>query len=204
MEKEAEAKNKVKKEKLPKFEKNISLVDEVDFYHGQQYFVAVFKAIRFDLSKQRETKPKKPVEQDEIQEIDFLSMSEAQLFEMPIVNEMFETFSGFYNIKRCALALQHNNDDIHDAGQWLIDEKDKPFFVAHAKRMEEKLNQLSQPDKPKAGPPTIPVAKEFFLAESIIKSRWDECSKENPEIQVLECIMYPQCLECGKWTICGD
>ena len=62
MEKEAEAKNKVKKEKLPKFEKNISLVDEVDFYHGQQYFVAVFKAIRFDLSKQRETKPKKPVD----------------------------------------------------------------------------------------------------------------------------------------------
>ena len=32
-------------------------------------------------------------------------MSEAQLFGMPIVQEMFATFSGFYNIKRCALAL---------------------------------------------------------------------------------------------------
>lgn len=67
-------------------------------------------------------------------------MSEAQLFEMPIVNEMYETFSGFYNIKRCALALQHNDDDIHDAGQWLIDENDKPFFRAHAIKMQEKLN----------------------------------------------------------------
>jgi len=47
---------------------------------------------------------------------------------MPLVKEMYTTFSGFYNLKRCALALQHNNDDIHDAGQWLIEEKDVPYF----------------------------------------------------------------------------
>ena len=50
---------------------------------------------------------------------------------------MFATFSGFYNIKRCALALQHNSDDIHDAGQWLIEEKDAPFFQAHAQKKQE-------------------------------------------------------------------
>lgn len=26
-------------------------VDEVDFYHGQQYFVVVYKALKFDLSR---------------------------------------------------------------------------------------------------------------------------------------------------------
>ena len=67
-----------------------------------------------------------------MEQIDFLSMTEPELFDMPIVHEMFETFSGFYNIKRCALALQHNDEDIHDAGQWLIEGKDAPFFKAHA------------------------------------------------------------------------
>lgn len=57
---------------------------------------------------------------------------------MPIVQEMFATFSGFYNIKRCALALQHNNDDIHEAGQWLIEEKDAPFMRAHAMKEKQK------------------------------------------------------------------
>ena len=61
----------------------------------------VFKALKFDLSRNKESKPKA----DDSKEIDFLSMTEAQLFDMPIVHEMFATFSGFYNIKRCALAL---------------------------------------------------------------------------------------------------
>lgn len=97
--------------------------------------------MRFDLSQTKETKKKATAnveDNNEVHEIDFLSMSEPQLFDMPIVHEMFEAFSGFYNIMRCALALQHNNDDIHDAGQWLIEEKDTPFFRAHALKEHEK------------------------------------------------------------------
>lgn len=104
-----------------------SKAEEVEFYHGQQYFVAVFKALKFDLDSKKKKEPK----EEENTEVDFLSMKESELFEIPIMQEMFATFSGFYNIKRCALALQHNNDDIHDAGQWLIEGKDVPYLRAH-------------------------------------------------------------------------
>lgn len=167
-------------------------VDEVDFFHGQQYYVAVFKAIKFDISKTKETVSKEP----EYHEIDFLSMTEAQLFDMPIVHEMFETFSGFYNIKRCAVALQHNNDDIHDASEWLIAEHDAPFFRAYA------LKQVAEVEKKK--PPTLMIDQEFLLSESILKTNWSELSKDNPEITTLQNLLFPECLECGKWTINGD
>ena len=80
-----------------------------------------------------------------------------------------------------------------------MDGKDAPFFRAHELKKRESEQAMK---KPKA--PTIVVDKQFLLSESIIQSRWDENSKDNPEIQTAECIIYPQCLECGKWTICGD
>ena len=102
-----DSKKKRKSELLPKLsrEELPGSVIEVEFYHGQQYYAAVFKALRFDLSKKKETKVKAEAPVEEIFEIDYLSMSEDQLFDMPIVSEMYGTFSGFYNIKRCALAL---------------------------------------------------------------------------------------------------
>ena len=61
--------------------KNDEQVESVDFFHGQQYQVVVFKVLKFDLSKK-----KAPPPQDlEEKKIDFLSMSEQQLFDMPIV-----------------------------------------------------------------------------------------------------------------------
>jgi hypothetical protein len=52
---------------------------------------------------------------------------------------------------------------------------------------------------------TIVVDKEFFLSEDVIKSRWDENSTENQEIETLETgTIFPACLECGKWTTNGE
>lgn len=193
-EKEKQDEKDGKKKDKKMFKLSQKPIQEVDFFHGQQYYVAVFKAIRFDISKTRETE----VKSTESHEIDFLSMSEPQLFDMPIVYEMYETFSGFYNIKRCALALQHCNDDIHEAGQWLIEEKDVPFVRAHALS-----SQTTESEKKK--PKTLEVDKEFFLSEDIIKSKWDEAATENPEIETIETnTIFPACLECGKWTTNGE
>ena len=88
--KEKEDREKGKKEKLSTllFRKDASLenFDEVDFFHGQQYFVVVFKALKFDLSLEKrepllrsETSvdaPEKEKEKEKAKDIDFLSMSE--------------------------------------------------------------------------------------------------------------------------------
>lgn len=84
--KEKEDQEKGKKEKLSTllFRKDASLenFDEVDFFHGQQYFVVVFKALKFDLSREKrepllrmETSVDAP-EKEKAKDIDFLSMSE--------------------------------------------------------------------------------------------------------------------------------
>ena len=80
----------------------INEIDEIDFFHGQEYYTAVFKVLKFDLDQTKETRPKIEANSEEI---DFLSLSEETLFSMPLVKEMYTTFSGFYNLKRCALAL---------------------------------------------------------------------------------------------------
>ena len=86
--KEKEDQEKGKKEKLSTllFRKDASLenFDEVDFFHGQQYFVVVFKALKFDLSREKrepllrmETSVDAPEkEKEKAKDIDFLSMSE--------------------------------------------------------------------------------------------------------------------------------
>jgi hypothetical protein len=151
--------------------------------------------LKFDLEQTKETKPKVEVS---IEEIDFLSMSEETLFHMPLVKEMYTTFSGFYGLKRCALALQHNNDDIHDAGQWLIEEKDTPYLRAHAQKASVSVAKKEQPVK------TLKVVSEHLLGESVLTTKWEMGALDNPAIKVTAAVLFPECLECGKWTISGN
>ena len=56
----------------------------------------------------------------------------------------------------------------------------------------------------KKEPLTIEIAEEILLSEAVLKSKWDVESKDNPEIACTGGLLYPECLECGKWTINGD
>ena len=65
--------------------------------------------------------------------------------------------------------------------------------------MREKQKELQKKE-----PLVLAVAQEFLLSESILKSKWDQNSKENPEISTIPDILTPECLECGKWTVNRD
>ena len=67
-----------------------------------------------------------------------------------------------------------------------------------------RAHALKQKEEPKKDPPIIELASEFLLTESVLRSRWDENSKENPEISTIPDILPSDCLECGKWTINRD
>ena len=50
----------------------------------------------------------------------------------------------------------------------------------------------------------VKVKQEYIISESVVTSKWDENSKENPDIQTIFGILYPKHLVCGKWTMKGD
>ena len=52
--------------------------------------------------------------------------SEAELRKDPIVDEMFLTFSGYFEAADCARSLRYNGNDIEQAANWLVAEKEKP------------------------------------------------------------------------------
>lgn len=64
--------------------------------------MAVYKVLKFDIDFKIDKKKKVQKDSDEI---DYLSMTEIELLQIPIVEEMYESFSCFYNPRRCALAL---------------------------------------------------------------------------------------------------
>ena len=53
-------------------------------------------------------------------------MSDAELRKDPIVNEMVLAFSGFFDAGECARALKYNANNIEQAANWLVAEKEKP------------------------------------------------------------------------------
>jgi hypothetical protein len=61
----------------------------------------------------------------------FQNLQEHDLLQDPLCFEMYQAFSGLFNVKDCHRALKFNNGDIEIAVQWLIEEKSKPEKENH-------------------------------------------------------------------------
>lgn len=54
---------------------------------------------------------------------EFLKISDRDLLQDVMVEEMYQAFSGFFKPQDCARALKYNSGDIEKAAQWLVNEK---------------------------------------------------------------------------------
>lgn len=55
--------------------------------------------------------------------LDFIDQSE--VYDKELIQELYESFSGYFTFNECARALSYNKDDIQNAAQWLVDEGDR-------------------------------------------------------------------------------
>ena len=126
--------------------------------------------------------------------------------------EMWTTFGCLYSQAQCALALAENKNDIHDAGQWLIDGKDKIL-----KQKEE--SPVKSPPSPKATqiPESGPLKKQskgdkkpikivsfdddYVFCESILKTNWNGKSTSWVPECIKESLLQPNQLLPGLLTI---
>ena len=53
-------------------------------------------------------------------------MTELELYKIPIVKEMKDSFADFFSIRDCAKALKMHDDDIEEACSWLCDQGENP------------------------------------------------------------------------------
>lgn len=102
---------------------------------------------------------------------------------MEIVQELYESFSGFFSLNECKRALSFNKDDIQNAAQWLVDEGEKE----RSKR-------------------TVVVKQTTLLAQAEISSDISSKTlKNNSEILVKEgSIVAPINVSSNIWTMNKD
>jgi len=55
--------------------------------------------------------------------LDFIDQSE--IYDKELIQELYESFNGYFTFNECARALSYNKDDIQNAAQWLVDEGDR-------------------------------------------------------------------------------
>lgn len=55
--------------------------------------------------------------------LDFIDQSET--YDKELIQELYESFNGYFTFNECARALSYNKDDIQNAAQWLVDEGDR-------------------------------------------------------------------------------
>ena len=78
--------------------------------------------------------------------------NESDLLKNPLVLEMYQTFSGYFKIHDCARALKASKDDIEEAANFLVSEKEKPNQIIFKRTSsqilcESQLMNASEPEK---------------------------------------------------------
>lgn len=97
-----------------------------------------------------------------------------------LIQELFESFNGFYSYNECARALSFNKDDIANAAQWLVDEGEK-----------ERTKK------------TIMVRNSTLLAQSeVVSDISNKNLKNNAEILTKDdSIIFPMNVSANIWTM---
>lgn len=78
--------------------------------------------------------------------------NESDLLKNPLVSEMYQTFSGYFKIHDCARALKATKDDIEEAANYLVSEKEKPNQIIFKRTScqilcESQLQNATEPEK---------------------------------------------------------
>lgn len=100
-----------------------------------------------------------------------------------LIQELYESFNGFYSYNECARALSFNKDDIANAAQWLVDEGEK-----------ERTKK------------TILVRKSVLLAQAeVVSDISNKNLKNNAEIITKDdSLIFPMNVSSNIWTMNKD